>query len=138
MVISREKNAMKKVYFCDTGVRNFIARNFNAVEMRPDSGALFENYAMLELWRNKGPGGELRFYRTSDGAEVDFVLDTMNGKAAVECKFRKFNKPINFIALRNFCDEESIASRYVLNRNANMDNKGLTYLPGFLADRIRT
>jgi predicted AAA+ superfamily ATPase len=70
---------MKMIYFCDLGLRNLIEKNFNDIECRPDRGALFENYAMLELWRNRGAAGELQFYRTSDGTEVDFILNrTLN------------------------------------------------------------
>jgi len=129
---------MKKVYFCDLGLRNLIAKNFTAIDRRTDAGALFENYAMLELWRNKGTGGDLRFYRTSDGAEVDFVLERLSGKAAVECKFRHFEKPINLAAFTHFCEGESIPVRYILNRSLSASNRGIRFLPGFLADRITT
>jgi predicted AAA+ superfamily ATPase len=58
---------MKKVYFYDLGMRNRIENNFNGITFRADNGAIFENYVMLELWRNKGTGGELQFFRTSNG-----------------------------------------------------------------------
>lgn len=127
---------MKKIYFCDLGLRNMLEKNFNDIEYRPDRGALFENYAMLELWRNRGPAGELQFYRTSDGAEVDFVLNRLSKKTAVECKFSAFPKPVSLAAFNHFCDDEAIVNRFILNRTLNTIHREARFLPGFLADRI--
>jgi predicted AAA+ superfamily ATPase len=126
---------MKKVYFCDTGLRNVIERNFADILYRQDNGALFENYVMLELWRNRGTGGELQFFRNSDGAEVDFILNRLGDKAAVECKFKALTKPISLAAFNHFCDDESIDARYIINRSLNMIH-GAHLLPGFLASLI--
>ncbi|GHV76909.1 ATPase [Spirochaetia bacterium] len=127
---------MKKVYFCDLGLRNLIEKNFNDIEYRPDRGALFENYAMLELWRNRGAAGELQFYRTSDGVEVDFILNRLSKKTAVECKFSAFAKPVSLAAFNHFCDDEAIANRFILNRTLNTLHRDARFLPAFLADRI--
>ena len=40
---------MKKVFFLDLGLRNIIINNFNDIDSRQDSGALFENYVYLEI-----------------------------------------------------------------------------------------
>ena len=39
---------MKKVFFLDIGIRNIIIKNFNNLELRSDTGALFENFVFLE------------------------------------------------------------------------------------------
>ncbi|GHV78409.1 ATPase [Spirochaetia bacterium] len=127
---------MKKVYFCDLGLRNLIEKNFNDIEYRPDRGALFENYTMLELWRNRGAAGELQFYRTSDGAEVDFILNRLSKKTAVECKFSALTKPVSLAAFNHFCDDEAIANRFILNRTLNTVYRDAKFLPAFLVDRI--
>jgi predicted AAA+ superfamily ATPase len=127
---------MKKIYFCDLGLRNMLEKNFNAIEFRSDRGALFENYVMLELWRNKGTGGELRFFRTSDGAEVDFVMNRLSGKTAVECKFKVMDKPVSLAGFNHFCEEESIQERYIVNRNLNSAYRETKFLQSFLAAKI--
>jgi predicted AAA+ superfamily ATPase len=128
---------MKKVYFCDMGLRNMIERNFNTLDFRPDNGAIAENFVMLELWRNKTAGGALQFYRTTDGTEVDFVLTQMTYKTAVECKLKKMTKPVNLQGFNNFCNEENIANRYIINRSLNTVLKDTKYLQMFLAGKIR-
>lgn len=127
---------MKKVYFCDLGLRNCIESNFNEPNLRPDNGALFENFVMLELWRGKKAAGSLQFFRTADGSEVDFVINQLNDRLALECKFKRLEKPIGNVALNNFCDQEGIQKRYLVNRNLNDKNKGVKYIQGFLVDKI--
>ncbi|GHV09569.1 ATPase [Spirochaetia bacterium] len=127
---------MKKVYFCDLGLRNLIEKNFNDIEYRSDRGALFENFCMLELWRNRGVAGELQSYRTSDGAEVDFILNRLSKKTAVECKFSAFAKPVSLAAFNHFCDDEAITNRFILNRTLNTVYRDAKFLPAFLVDRI--
>ncbi len=127
---------MKKIYFCDLGLRNMIERNFNEIDFRADNGAIFENTVMLELWRNKGVGSELQFYRTTDGTEVDFVLSQLKEKKAIECKFKTITKPKNFTGLNNFCKEENIDKRYVANINLNILHNETKFIQGFLSEKI--
>ncbi len=127
---------MKKIYFCDTGLRNMIERNFNEISFRADNGAIFENAVLLELWQNKGAGGELQFYRTTDGTEVDFVHISATDKKAVECKFKKFNEPINLIGFNNFCNAEKIEKRFVINTTLNILHNGTRFIQGFLVGKI--
>lgn len=102
----------EKVFFCDLGLHNMIERNFNTIDFRADNGAIAENFVMLELYRNKAAGGELQFYRTTDGTEVDFVLTKTSYKTAMEGKFKRMNKPVNLQGFNNFCNEENIDNRF--------------------------
>jgi len=127
---------MKKVFFCDIGLRNMIAKNFNDLEFRDDKGYIFENYVMQELWRNKQAGGTLQFFRTSDGAEVDFVLNDLREKIAVECKYKTLTKPVSLAAFNRFCDDENIQKRYIVNKNLNTIHNGVKFIQGFFVKTI--
>ena len=127
---------MNKVYFCDLGLRNIIYNSFNEITFRTDNGALFENYILLELWRNRLASDTIYFYRTQSGTEVDFVLDGALKKWAVECKFKRLQKPVSIPSLTNFADEEQIVSRYIANINLDVEYKGTRLIPGIFADRI--
>ncbi len=59
-----------KVYFIDTGLRNATLGNFTAT--RGDFGSLYENFVFSEFLKR---GKELNYWRTKNGAEVDFVFD---------------------------------------------------------------
>jgi predicted AAA+ superfamily ATPase len=91
--LKKELTKMPKVYFNDLGMRNILLNIFNPVDSRLDKGELFENFIFLQL-RNNYNADEIRFWRTADGNEVDFVVLTEFEKGfAIECKFdeRSFN-----------------------------------------------
>lgn len=79
--LRKELVKMPKVYFNDLGLRNVLVNYFAPLEQRTDKGALLENYVFLKL-KEEYPTDLIKFWRTSDGNEVDFVL----GKSAFEGK----------------------------------------------------
>lgn len=79
--IQKEITKMPKVYFLDTGLRNFFADNFEVWQKRTDRGQLLENATFRQLLE-KYPLEEVRFWRTITQKEVDFVV----GKNAFEVK----------------------------------------------------
>ena len=127
---------MKKVYFCDLGLRNIIYSSFNDMAFRTDNGAIFENEIFLELWRNHHASETIQFYRTQNGTEVDFVIDGPFDKKAVECKYKRFGRLTSITSLKTFGNEEGINHRYVTNINAAGRQGDLQFIPGIFADRI--
>jgi uncharacterized protein len=74
--LRKELKQGRKIYFYDNGVRNALIAQFGPIELRPDRGALWENYLMAErrkyqaynqLWVNS------YFWRTQDQQEIDYV-----------------------------------------------------------------
>ncbi|MEK7596677.1 MAG: ATP-binding protein [Patescibacteria group bacterium] len=66
----------EKYYFYDLGIRNSLIENFDALDVRNDIGALWENFLITErLKYNKytDPYKSVYFWRKLSGAEVDFV-----------------------------------------------------------------
>jgi len=127
---------MKKVFFCDMGIRNIINSDFAPIHYRTDSGAVFENHVFLELLRNLNPGGEIRFYRTRDGAEVDFVVNQLFGQLAVECKYKTLHNPSHSKALTVFSEMEQIHNRLIVNKNLNTTDRNVKFIQGYLAGKI--
>ncbi len=127
---------MNKVYFCDLGLRNIIYNSFNEIAFRTDNGALFENYVLMELLRGCRANDTLQFYRTQTGTEVDFVLNGATKRIAIECKYKRFEKPIKIPALTNFANEETIDKRYIININLSAGANDLLFLPGIYAQRV--
>lgn len=92
--LKKELTKMPVAYFNDLGMRNILLNQFQSVDFRIDKGELIENFVFLQL-RNKYIPEEIRFWRTADGNEVDFVVSTEFEKGfAIECKFdeRNFNQ----------------------------------------------
>lgn len=89
--IKKELTKMPVAYFNDLGMRNILLNQFQSIEFRIDKGELMENFVFTQL-RNKYPTDEIRFWRTADGNEVDFVVSTQFEKGfAIECKFDEKN-----------------------------------------------
>ncbi|MFH1799224.1 MAG: ATP-binding protein [Candidatus Omnitrophota bacterium] len=63
-----------KTYLYDLGIRNLILKDTSAPEGRADLGVLYESFVFLRLQAGLAPNMEIKFWRTKDGAEVDFVL----------------------------------------------------------------
>ena len=72
-----------KVYFVDTGFRNYLLKDFSSVFERTDAGFLLENFVASQVMKT---GAELKFWRTKSGAEVDFVVEEGRKIWAVEVK----------------------------------------------------
>ena len=50
---NKELTKIPKIYFIDSGVRNYFIKNFNKLNLRTDSGYLFEGFIVSELIKNK-------------------------------------------------------------------------------------
>jgi len=79
----------EKFYLFDVGVANYLARRTPRIGT-PEFGHSFEQYIIMELkayqaYRN--PELEIRYWRTSTGFEVDFILGDMD--VAIEVKVHR-------------------------------------------------
>ncbi len=129
---------MKKVYFLDLGIRNMVIQNFNPLDLRADNGALFENFVFLELLKSKSSYTKIYFYRTRDGAEVDFILNDMINLTSIEVKYKNIKKPLYLKTLDNFNIKENVKYSYVINQNyTNFDNEK-KYITAYLMEKIFT
>lgn len=67
----------KKIYFYDNGVRNMVLGSFNSLELRQDTGALWENFLISERLKQniyKEKFTKMYFWRTKQQQEVDLVV----------------------------------------------------------------
>ena len=62
-----------KLYFLDLGLRNSVINNFVEFDNRDDRGKLMENFVLRELLTNF-ESYELKYWRTTGKAEIDFIL----------------------------------------------------------------
>ncbi len=87
----REIGKQSKIYFLDLGIRNALIGDFNDLSLRPDRGALWENFLIIERYKyylNQGLPAQGRFWRAYSGAEVDYIEEGRAGQMrAYEFKF---------------------------------------------------
>src|SRR3989339_212511 len=109
-----------KVYFKDTGLRNFSLADFRFLDSRNDIGGLVENYGcnlLAGIFKRN-----VKYWRTKAKAEVDFIIEKEQSVYPVEIKYiskrvvgkslysfiEKFNPPIAFVLTRDYLGEERI------------------------------
>lgn len=85
-----ELKKSRKLYFVDNGIRNAIIEHWSPVDLRADTGALWENWIMSErrkLINNDQESVKSYFWRTQAQQEVDLIEETSTGIHAVEMKW---------------------------------------------------
>jgi len=78
-----------RIYFFDLGVRNALLSRPLDRPLDDERGILLEHLVAYELHRRLGtvwPAARLSYYRTSAGAEVDFILEVDREVWAIEVK----------------------------------------------------
>lgn len=95
-----------KFYFFDVGVRNAIARlPLDSGMLVTQAGQLFEHWVACELAARIGYLGRswrLSYWRTVDGAEVDFVLETPKEVIPIEVKYTANPRPADAAGVEHF------------------------------------
>jgi predicted AAA+ superfamily ATPase len=73
----KELTKMPKIFFNDIGLRNAILGKFDNPMYRNDKGALLENfiYNQLRIKHHQYRNLNIKYWRTADGNEVDFVIE---------------------------------------------------------------
>lgn len=101
--LRNELKASRKIYFWDLGIRNAVIANFQQVENRLDTGALWENFVIAE--RMKMLNTQERFcnswfWRTQQQQEIDLVEEENGALRTFEFKWNpkkgKANIPASF------------------------------------------
>ena len=85
--LRKELTKMPKVYINDIGLRNILVNYFNPIEQRADKGEILESL-VFRILNEKYSSDQVKYWRTADGNEVDFIIETSYLKGfAVEVKF---------------------------------------------------
>lgn len=88
--LRKEISTSRKIYFWDNGIRNSLVANFNPLDFRADTGALWENFLMSER-RKANHYNKLfvnsYFWRTTDRQEIDLIEESGGKFSAFEFKW---------------------------------------------------
>jgi predicted AAA+ superfamily ATPase len=114
--VSKEITKSPVVYFADHGIRNFSISNFGNIERHQDYGFVFQNLVGNSLLRElyETPFS-VHYWRTTDKAEVDFVISRMNDPIGVEVKFSTLKSPEITRSLRSFIEKYKSTEAWVVN-----------------------
>lgn len=138
----REINKSYTYYFRDLGLKNLISAQFDPPSDRVNWGFDFQNYVFLALHQrlqSKQPAG-VHFWRTNDGAEMDFVIKRGKHVIGVECKHHAFAKPAYTRSMRSFIDKYRPEAVYIVNttltHEESIDGTPVRFMPFLEMDSI--
>src|SRR3989338_795584 len=101
--IRKELTKSPSYYFCDSGMRNYIAGTMGNSLEGSDAGFVFQNFVFGLLQKHLPVGLQtINFWRTKDGAEVDFVVSLGDRLLPIEVKFQEMKKPAVSRSFRSF------------------------------------
>ena len=93
--LRKESAKGQKISFFDLGIRNALIRNFNPMNLRSDTGGLWENFCILERMKynmNRRRFVNSWFWRTYDQKEVDYIEEEGGQLSAFEFKIKSSGK----------------------------------------------
>ncbi len=95
--LRKEMTKKCKYYFFDTGIRNAVISNFNALDLRNDIGALWENFLFMERLKQRSylkVAANHYFWRTWSQKEIDLIEEREGKLFGYEFKWQdKLIKP---------------------------------------------
>ncbi len=116
----REIVKQPKVYYLDSGVRNFFINNFNSMSIRKDAAFLFEGYVISELIKQGEYRDSIKFWRTKTQHEVDVIIDRGRTQIPVEIKYKTGISPSDLKGLRQFKGMySSVEASFLINLGDN-------------------
>jgi len=146
-IMPYSKNIRKEItkapvfYFHDLGLRNYAIGLFGNINSLQEKGFLFENFIfniLKEKTRNTSVG--IHFWRTKDGAEVDFVLDVGREQNAVEVKYSFLKEPKITRSFRSFIERYNPKRAFIISLNLEdtliVNETEVNFLPYFKTFRL--
>jgi hypothetical protein len=113
--LGNELKKSKKHFLFDMGIRNSLVKDFRPIDERNDAGFLKESVVALNIVRQLKPNMELRFWRTKQGHEIDFVVVKNRVPYPIEVK-SGLRKPEIPEGMKKFLDAyEDAPTALVLN-----------------------
>ena len=116
------KNLRKEIskapcfYFYDLGMRNYALGTFGVAILPSESGFIFQNF-VFNILKNRisNTPFKVHYWRTTNRAEVDFVVDKNSEIIPVEVKYKKLTKPEITRSYLSFLSSYSPNSGYVIH-----------------------
>lgn len=93
--LRKELGKRNKIYFYDLGIRNSLIMNFNPLDLRNDTGGLWENFCILERLKynmEKRRFVNSYFWRTYDQKEIDYIEESGGKLHAFQFKWGSVKK----------------------------------------------
>ena len=120
--IRTELKKGKKIYFYDNGIRNAVIQNFAPLNLRQDTGALWENFFISERIKANHYNGNFvkpYFWRTTQQQEIDYIEEKDGEFYAFEMKWNP--KKANASIPTNFKEAYIVKENHIITPESYLD-----------------
>lgn len=119
--IRKELTKTPVFYFYDMGMRNYALGSYGMSLSPSESGFLFQNFVYhLLKEKNEDTSNQTHYWRTTDKAEVDFVIDKNKEVIPIEIKYRILSTPETTRSFQNFLSAYHPAKGYIVHLGDDM------------------
>ena len=130
----KELTKSRTVYFYDLDLRNFANNTFNLVENNNELGFLFQNLVKNIIYEKiLWTSWNIKYWRTADKAEVDFVIVSGEKVLPIEVKYSNLKSISIKRSLRSFIAKYSPQKAFVINLNFDneieIENTTVVFIP---------
>jgi predicted AAA+ superfamily ATPase len=143
--IRKEITKSPVYYFHDIGLRNYAIGMFGMIRLPSDFSFPFENLILNIIRENIAfTGADVYFWRTKDGAEVDFVIDYRAKQIPIEVKYKKLHRKLNKIELsrsflnfiKKYAPKEAVVVNLSLNTVERLGKTKIYFLPFYRLQEV--
>lgn len=130
----KEITKASTVYFNDLGLRNHSINLMNTLNLPEQMGFVFQNFVGNILYQKYlYTASIIQYWRTTDKAEVDFIINSGDKITPVEVKYGTMKKPEISRSLRSFIDkynpEEAWIVTDVYSFEGKLNDTALKFIP---------
>ncbi len=127
-------------YFTDTGLANFATRDFYLQDFSA-LGFHFQNLIYHELKTLlSSAAGDIHYWRTKDGAEVDFIIDNGRSPVPIEVKLQTLSEPKITGGLISFINKYNPPKASVVNLTyqgeTTFNNTAISFIPYYSLNSV--
>lgn len=114
--LRKELTKANSIYFNDIGFRNLAAGIYGFADETEVARLVFQNFIAMQLYGIfVDKNYSLHYWRTTDKAEVDILLNTRREIIPFEIKYGSTNRKIVQRSLRSFISKYNPSKAYVIN-----------------------
>lgn len=105
-----------ELFFVDLGLRNYAINQLGQIGQPYNTGMVFENF-IFQLLQEKAKryGWQVKYWRTKDKAEVDFIIDKGREQIPVEVKYQHLKNNNVSRSFRSFIDKYQPSQAFLVN-----------------------
>ncbi len=113
--ISKELRKSPMIYFSDIGMMNYALGKFGNLTNSLDLGFVFQTFIFNILYQQKSRNYEIKYWRTTDKAEIDFVIDKITDLIPIEVKFKNLKTEEVPRSFYNFIEKYKPKKAFIVN-----------------------